>query len=247
MSGFKLKMVEQNIEVDKNDNQIGLRPRDDFYTGKYIHRSSHLILFNSKNEILLQHRAPTKKWYPNLFTYSVSGTVANESYEDCLGLHYRNSFGNIIQNPPRPLIQNLDELPFPDRTLFEEFPAPFIRIVGSRGCSGTCTFCDGSLNYVDKCTQVRIRSAKNMLNEIELLQKKYNIDSYIFSDSTFNDPKATGNKRISDLINEIKNKIRGEKVLDLFPFSGYFLSKLQKLKKALVLIIGNATKNYLKS
>ena len=62
MSGFKLNMVEQNIEVDKNDNQIGLRPRDDFYTGKYIHRASHLILFNSKNEILLQHRAPTKKW-----------------------------------------------------------------------------------------------------------------------------------------------------------------------------------------
>ena len=31
-------MVEQIIEVDENDNQIGLRPKDDFYTGKYIHR-----------------------------------------------------------------------------------------------------------------------------------------------------------------------------------------------------------------
>lgn len=77
-------MIEQNIEVDEKDNVIGFRPRDDFYTGKYIHRASHLILFNSKNEILIQKRASTKKWYPNLYTFSVSGTVADESYEDCI-------------------------------------------------------------------------------------------------------------------------------------------------------------------
>lgn len=73
-----------NIEVDKNDNVIGLRPIEDFYTGKYIHRSSHLILVNLKNQILLQKRAPDKKWYPDLFTYSVSGSVENETYEECI-------------------------------------------------------------------------------------------------------------------------------------------------------------------
>ena len=86
-------MIEQNIEVDKNDNKIGLRPRDDFYTGKYIHRASHLILFNSKNEILLQYRVSTKKWYPDLFTYSVSGTVADESYEDCIKKEMQEEIG----------------------------------------------------------------------------------------------------------------------------------------------------------
>lgn len=89
-------MTEQNIEVDKNNNQIGLRSRDDFYTGKYIHRSSHLILFNSKNKILLQHRVSTKKWYPNLFTYSVSGAVANESYEDCIQREMQEEIGISI-------------------------------------------------------------------------------------------------------------------------------------------------------
>lgn len=88
--------MEQNIEVDENDNQIGLRPRDDIYTGKYIHRASHLILFNSKNEILLQLRAPTKKWYPDLLTYSVSGTVANESYEDCIQKEMQEEIGISI-------------------------------------------------------------------------------------------------------------------------------------------------------
>jgi len=46
-------MEELNIEVDENNNKIGLRPKSDFHTGKFIHRSSWLILFNSKNEILL--------------------------------------------------------------------------------------------------------------------------------------------------------------------------------------------------
>lgn len=37
--------------------------------------------------------------------------------------------------------------------------------------------------------------------------------------------------KINEIFNEIKNKINGEKILDLFPFSGHFLSKLQKLNK----------------
>ena len=89
-------MAEHNIEVDKNDNVVGLRPRTDFYTGKYIHRSSHLILFNSKNEILIQKRAPTKKWYTNLYTCSVSGTVANESYEECINKEMKEEIGISI-------------------------------------------------------------------------------------------------------------------------------------------------------
>lgn len=89
-------MIERNIEVDKEDNVLGLRPRDDFYTGKYIHRSSNLILFNSKNEILVQKRSPTKKWYPNLYTYSASGTVADESYEDCMKKEMQEEIGISI-------------------------------------------------------------------------------------------------------------------------------------------------------
>ena len=89
-------MVEMIKEVDENDNVIGLRSKDDFYTGELIHRSVHLILFNSKNAILLQRRALSKKWYPNLYTYSVSGTVADESYEDCIKKETREEIGISI-------------------------------------------------------------------------------------------------------------------------------------------------------
>ena len=69
-----------SIEVDKNNKKIGLRTISDFQTGKFIHRSAHLLLINSKNEILIHKRSSNKVWYPNLYTYSVSGTVKNESY-----------------------------------------------------------------------------------------------------------------------------------------------------------------------
>jgi len=86
-------MVEQIIEVDENNQQIGLRPRTDFFGKKFIHRSVHLIIFNSKNEILLQLRSRTKKLYPNLITYSVDGTVANESYEECIQREVKEELG----------------------------------------------------------------------------------------------------------------------------------------------------------
>lgn len=89
-------MVEQNIEVDENDNVIGARPRSEFYTGKYIHRSTYLILFNSKNEILIQRRASTKEWYPNLYTFVVARTVqVGESYEDSMAKGLKEKIGII--------------------------------------------------------------------------------------------------------------------------------------------------------
>ena len=77
-------MAELIIEVDKNDNFLGLREREEFYLGKHIHRAAQLILLNSENKMLIQKRSPQKRWYPNRYTYSVSGTVANESYEACM-------------------------------------------------------------------------------------------------------------------------------------------------------------------
>jgi len=77
-------MVELFTEVDENNNVIGLRPIKDFQSGKYIHRSAHLLLFNSKGEVLIHKRSPNKIWSPNLYTFSVAGTVGDESYEDCI-------------------------------------------------------------------------------------------------------------------------------------------------------------------
>ena len=71
-------MTEELImEVDENNKQIGLRPRKDFYNGKYIHRGVHLMLFNSRKEVAIMKRSSGKRWYPNLYTFSVSGGAVN--------------------------------------------------------------------------------------------------------------------------------------------------------------------------
>ncbi len=77
-------MEEQLIEVDQDDNRIGLRSRSEFFNSNHIHRAAHLILFNSENKILLQLRSKTKKVWPDLITFSVDCTVADETYEECI-------------------------------------------------------------------------------------------------------------------------------------------------------------------
>lgn len=80
-------------EVDRDDNFIGLRARDEFYSGNHIHRASQLILLDPENRMLLQKRSPGKYWFPNLYTYSVSGTVADESYEACIAREMLEEIG----------------------------------------------------------------------------------------------------------------------------------------------------------
>ena len=81
------------IEVNNNDQVLGLKPRGDFADGRLIHRSSYLLLFNSKGEFLLQKRSLDKKWYPGLWTYPVAGTVANESYRECIEREMKEALG----------------------------------------------------------------------------------------------------------------------------------------------------------
>jgi isopentenyldiphosphate isomerase len=91
------KTMEKNIEVDEHDKVIGLRPRTDFYTGKYIHRGAHLILKNSKGQILLQKRNKDKKWDPDKFAYSAGGTVAQETYKECILKETKEELGINIR------------------------------------------------------------------------------------------------------------------------------------------------------
>lgn len=86
-------MEDLIIEVDKNNNVLGLRPREDFYGGKYIHRSSHLLLFNTTGELAIMKRSTNKRWYPNLYTFSVSGTVDNETNTECIKREIKEEIG----------------------------------------------------------------------------------------------------------------------------------------------------------
>jgi len=68
------------------------------------------------------------------------------------GISFRHE-GKIFHNQPRPLIENLEDLPYPGYHLVKDLVhkyhfaamsgrnAPYVLIEGARGCSHTCTFC----------------------------------------------------------------------------------------------------------
>lgn len=50
-------------------------PISEIYENSYWHRSVHIWIINSKNELLVQKRNPDKKTFPNMWAISVAGHV----------------------------------------------------------------------------------------------------------------------------------------------------------------------------
>jgi anaerobic magnesium-protoporphyrin IX monomethyl ester cyclase len=100
---------------------------------------------------------------------------------------------DIIKNPLRPLIPDLDSLPFPDRDLYDygnllKENAYEHMLMASRGCPYRCSYCcSPALNqlYSGKGPPVRTRSPQNVIEELTMLQYKYRVESFFFMDETF--------------------------------------------------------------
>ena len=123
------------------------------------------------------------------------------------------SNNRIIINNLRPLIENLDNLPFPAWELMppKEYriapilePAkgfPIAPILTSRGCPYNCSFCASNATWRRK---LRFRSPENVLEEIKMLKKEYGVEEIHFSDDNFTMDIERAEK-ICDLL--IKEKI----------------------------------------
>jgi radical SAM superfamily enzyme YgiQ (UPF0313 family) len=82
--------------------------------------------------------------------------------------------GEVIRNPVRPLIEDLDQLPFPDREIFD--PANFCEqqhergaLMASRGCPYNCSYCSNHVQkkvYPNPEKYVRFRSVDNVMREV---------------------------------------------------------------------------------
>jgi len=103
------------------------------------------------------------------------------------GLPYRDTDnfayvrdGEVVKNPLRPLVQNLDELPFPDKeiypyeeTVLNRRYAPFFF---TRGCPYICTYCSNQAiakTYGRPRNLPRFRSPESCIREIETTLEKY--------------------------------------------------------------------------
>lgn len=100
--------------------------------------------------------------------------------------------GRIVTNDPRPLVEDLDRLPCPDRELYRK-KYPYLRtdhlvVFTGRGCPFDCTYCfNKSLKeiYRDKGRYVRKRSADGVIDEIAAARARSPVKTVYFQDDTF--------------------------------------------------------------
>ena len=105
--------------------------------------------------------------------------------EEIEGITFRKN-NQIIQNPIRPLIQNLDALP---RPAYKYIPVDKYRVTGrrllpimtSRGCPFACSFCAASQMFG---ARFRGRNPQKVLDELEWLRDTYGAEGVAFQDDT---------------------------------------------------------------
>jgi len=111
-----------------------------------------------------------------------------ESVGDIEGLCYEKD-GDVVQTAPRPLIRDLDRLPFPDRDALRinDYPLkasdgqPMTTVLTSRGCPYRCVYCYKGLFG----TLYRQRSAESVCDEVEQIVREYGIRNLYFVDDLF--------------------------------------------------------------
>ena len=116
---------------------------------------------------------------------------AKPELDTVAGISYQKD-GSTFTTPARPLIEDIDSLPFPYRdpdTMKRYRPSikwyhrmPFTTMITARGCPFRCAFCSCHLTFGRKA---RLRSAENVVREIEELVQVQGVRELIFYDDTF--------------------------------------------------------------
>ncbi len=124
------------------------------------------------------------------------------------GLIWRNKKGEIKVNEGMSMVKDLNAIPFPAREIIninEYTPSigyfkrlPNITVIGSRGCPYRCTFCHTTNDYGNK---LRLRTAKNIVDEIEDCVKKYGIKDVIFWDNVLTINKTLIKEICAEILN----------------------------------------------
>jgi radical SAM superfamily enzyme YgiQ (UPF0313 family) len=103
------------------------------------------------------------------------------------GLAYRRG-REIVVNPPRELIRNLDALPLPERDRPRLLPRGILTasVLASRGCLFNCSFCSIRQFYGSAPGPLRrTRSPGAVVAEMEGLYRHDNVRLFIFQDDDF--------------------------------------------------------------
>jgi len=115
------------------------------------------------------------------------------SFSRVKGISFRRN-NQIRRNPPRPFIENLDDLPYPGYHFVKDIvhkyhfaamtgrDVPFALIEGSRGCLHRCTFCSQWKHWQGTW---RTKSPKRIADEMEFCFRNYGSRFIWLTDDNF--------------------------------------------------------------
>ena len=134
----------------------------------------------------------------NEFDFSIKEVADDHAWSSIQGVSYRNAEGVIVHNPDRPILENMDSLPFVSPIYQRDLKIenyfigylkhPYLSIYTGRGCKSRCTFClwpqtVGGHRY-------RTRSVEHVVEEIAWAQKAFpQVKEFFFDDDTFTDDR----------------------------------------------------------
>jgi anaerobic magnesium-protoporphyrin IX monomethyl ester cyclase len=118
----------------------------------------------------------------------VEAVAAGRDWREIHGIAYRDDDGKVLVTRPRALLENLDELPYPDREYEPEsvLGRSILPILASRGCARTCSFCSIHTFYRAAPGRiVRTRKPAEVVREMELLHEERGTTIFLFQDDDF--------------------------------------------------------------
>ena len=125
--------------------------------------------------------------------------------QDVAGWLYRGANGDVHRTPPRPPVDDLDQLPFPARHLVNpaDYGPPDAsdlhgNIFSSRGCPARCAYCAGKLFG----KKFRPRSAQGVLDEIRHVHQTYGTRCFHFVDDAMTINKTRARQILQGLIDD---------------------------------------------
>jgi hopanoid biosynthesis associated radical SAM protein HpnJ len=137
----------------------------------------------------------------NEFDFTIKDVADGRDWKSILGLSYRDANGQIQHTPDRPILENMDDLPFVtpvykrDLDITKYFGGylkhPYMSFYTGRGCKSRCTFClwpqtVGGHRY-------RTRSVGHVIDEMKWAKAAFpEVKEFFFDDDTFTDdlPRA---------------------------------------------------------
>src|ERR1041385_8163291 len=96
--------------------------------------------------------------------------------------------GEVIATPARALVEDLDQLPFPERNYEPQvmLGRDIMPIIASRGCARTCSFCSIHTFYRAAPGKiVRTRKPSEVVREMRMLYEDRGVRIFLFQDDDF--------------------------------------------------------------